>query len=178
MEGRAVTLELLGTNEVEIAYIAGLFDGEGCITMAYSNLNHRTLHCPRASIEMTTLEPLSLIMRIFGGKLRRPQQRQNSKPTYMWLLRGKKMELFLRVIHPYLIIKRDKTTLALSYLACGRIQSSRKRELAELITPHRTKNHDVNPDEPSANQPQPSCCQKRRRVAALPLNGQSTLFLD
>ncbi|GAJ12272.1 unnamed protein product, partial [marine sediment metagenome] len=36
MDGREVTLELLGTNEQEIAYIAGLFDGEGCV-----RTNHR-----------------------------------------------------------------------------------------------------------------------------------------
>ncbi len=146
MEDRVFTLELLGTNELEVAYLAGLFDGEGYISV--STKTHRPAMSKGliVGVQMTTPEPLHLCSRIFGGKVRSRWHRPNEKLLYGWTLQGKRCETFLRFLFSYLLVKKEKANLALSFLACGRGLSSKKRELAELITPHRTKSHDVNPD--------------------------------
>jgi len=147
VEGRAVTLEILGTNEQEIAYLAGIFDGEGCISTASNYRLPITSRSLQLGIGMTTAEPLYLCSSIFGGKIRQRQETSRKKVLFYWYLYGHRAETFLRVVQPYLTVKRDKAALALSFIACGHGNTPRKLELAELITPHQAKNHDVNPDE-------------------------------
>ncbi|MBA7555784.1 hypothetical protein ES705_48471 [subsurface metagenome] len=152
MEGRALTLELLGTNELEIAYLAGLFDGEGCISV--HTTRHRftiSLHL-FTDLKMTTPDPLRFASRIFGGRVKPAFHRPNEQPMYRWSLYGSKSEAFLRAVDPYLIVKKEEANLAFSFLACRSGNSPRKLELAELITPHRTKNQPLNPNESTGNQ--------------------------
>ncbi len=146
MEGRAVTLELLGTNEQEVAYLAGLFDGEGSVSVNMYSQKPNYAGSLKVGISMTTPEPLRLCQRIFGGKVRLEKYRNHWKPCSRWRLHGDRAETFLRAVEPYLIVKKDKAALALSFRALGRGYSAKKRELAELISPHRNTNHDVNPD--------------------------------
>ncbi|GAH95438.1 unnamed protein product [marine sediment metagenome] len=136
MESRAVTLELLGTNEQEVAYIAGLFDGEGWISAKSEHLLPITSRKIVTGIKMSTPEPMLFCSRIFGGQVRPRQTKPRCKQLHEWLLWAKKAEVFLRVIEPYLIVKKDKANLALAFLACPRGISPKKLELAELITPH------------------------------------------
>jgi len=153
VEGREVTLELLGTNEQEVAYIAGIVDGEGSINARIRSGNDVSTWYPRVEIDMADPQPLQLLNRIFGGGVRRLDKPSNHKTMFRWRLHGARMETFLRAIEPYLLVKKDKANLALSYIACGRGKSARKRELAELISPHRTKSNNVNPDEPNTHHP-------------------------
>jgi len=140
VEDRAFTLELLRTNETEIAYLAGLFDGEGSVVIVWVGRQLALYGGLRIAIEMTTPEPLRFAQRIFGGKIYVTERYSPHKPLSHWSLCGAKASVFLRAVEPYLIVKHEKTNLALSFLAYGRTQSPRKRELAELITPRQTKN--------------------------------------
>ncbi|MBA7589285.1 hypothetical protein ES708_31367 [subsurface metagenome] len=92
---------------------------------------------------MTTPEPLYLCQRIFGGKVLPRKVPAPWQPQYQLSYYGKRCETLLRAVEPYLIIKKEKANLALSFLACGRGITPRKRELAELITPQQTKSHNV-----------------------------------
>ena len=152
MEDRAFTLELLGMNETEIAYIAGLFDGEGWISAKTQPRSFPLARRIQTGIKMTTPAPLAFCARIFGGRVIPHKTPSNWKQQYEWLLFGSKADTFLRLIEPYLIVKKDKANLAIAFRAYGRGYHPRKLELAELITPHQTKNHHVNPDEPNTNQ--------------------------
>ncbi len=146
MEDRAFTLDLLGTNEIELAYIAGLFDGEGCVNIHTSKHKSGQYHDLRVFINNTAPELLLFCSRIFGGKLRLCKRQLPEHDLYHWELYATRAETFLRAVEPYLILKKDKAALALSFRALGRGRSPAKGELAELISPHRNTSHNVNPD--------------------------------
>ena len=144
MQGREVSLELLGTNEQEVAYIAGLFDGEGSICTrknSSKDMDSRTLDL---KIAITDPQPLYLCKRIFGGQIRPHKTYGNYKPQYSWRIGYRKAETFLRFVEPYLTIKKEKANLALSFLAFGRGHYPAKLALAKLISPRGNKNHHVN----------------------------------
>ena len=136
MEGREVTLELLGTTELEIAYLAGLFDGEGCVTVSREVRQGKERVRARISVAMTTPEPLFIYKRIFGGAISvREPKRKNWKTCYDWHLQGGKVALFLRALEPYILVKKDKLLLSLSLLSYYGIGSPRRIQLGEQISP-------------------------------------------
>jgi hypothetical protein len=97
-------------------YTAGLFDGEGYIS---TNLYQREGHLDRITlnvgISMTTPAPLRLIKEQYGGNLfcyARPNP--NHRPLHSWIITSTKGAGFLRIIEPYLIVKRLECELALT----------------------------------------------------------------
>ena len=58
--------------ELELAYLAGILDGEGCFTIERTKAKlprHSLRHCVTVGIEMTDKEPLLLLQRYFGGSI-------------------------------------------------------------------------------------------------------------
>jgi hypothetical protein len=92
-------------------YVAGLFDGEGCVFV----------HCKskklliQVSIGNTYPRIALLLRKKYGGTV---QQRQwiftGWRTVFIWYLEGKKVIPFLETILPYLVIKRRQARLALS----------------------------------------------------------------
>lgn len=68
----------------DIAYVAGLFEGEGCIQPMPKNGRVAV----RLVIKMTDLDPLERVQSIFGGTIRGPYQHTKGKPSYCWALAG------------------------------------------------------------------------------------------
>lgn len=92
----------LPTDIADIAYIAGLFDGEGCITE-----NGKGFFV--AQIGMTD-EPVIRWVARLGGTVRieAGPNRGNRKPLYRWrLMAANDVQAFLRAIHPYLRVKQS-----------------------------------------------------------------------
>lgn len=90
-----------------LAYLAGLFDGEGCIT--------RTNDHPIVQIGMTD-EPVMRWVAEIGGTLRVEDHpnRGNRKPLYRWrLLAGSDVREFLWALFPYLRVKRTQAEEAI-----------------------------------------------------------------
>ncbi len=153
MEARAVTLELLGTNEQEVAYLAGIFDGEGSMSIHDNQSRFMDSKSLVVAIAMTTPQPLYLCQRIFGGSICLRKTYGHYKPQYSWRVGYRKAEVFLRVIEPYLTVKKEKANLALTFLTYGKGHHPGKLALAYLISPLHAKNHGVNPDEPNTPRP-------------------------
>lgn len=81
-----------------IAYLAGLFDGEGCVT--------RTNGHPIIQVGMTHTGGID-ILRAIGGTVRIEQPPGNRKLLFRWrLMAGADVEAFLRLIHPYMRVKQ------------------------------------------------------------------------
>lgn len=90
----------LPADPVALAYLAGLFDGEGCITRA----NGRTI----VQIGMTDREVIEYLASL-GGTMRCEDGpgRGNRKPLYRWrLLARREVAEFLAAVLPYLRVKR------------------------------------------------------------------------
>ncbi len=92
-------------------YIAGFFDGEGCIHIgtykAYGNIQHR-LQISIAQNDVTVLQALA---DRFGGKL----HPQGSRTAMQWHLWCNKAYDFLKAIYPHLILKKEQAELAIAF---------------------------------------------------------------
>ena len=97
----------LPTDRETLAYIAGILDGEGCITRANDH--------PIVQVGMTD-EPVVRWLAQIGGTLRVEDgpNRGNRKPLYRWrLLAASDVEGFLRAVFPWLRVKRQQAENAI-----------------------------------------------------------------
>ena len=105
------------TKKEQVAYFAGLFDGEGCVFINKTWQNKRKLS-PRyklqVSITNSNPKPLIIIKQLYGGIISaRRKNNEKYKAWYVWRVTTKSAENFLRDILPYLIIKKEEVELAL-----------------------------------------------------------------
>lgn len=121
-------------NDTDLAYIAGLFDGEGCIHWA----KVRGYRYPHASIQMTTTGGLTLVVDLFGGQLSKHQDRRGHKDTYRWTAANRKALSFLKAIRPWLKEKAEQADKVFQFYSgiinrfcpgCGaKLEEERKRD--------------------------------------------------
>lgn len=94
------------------AYVGGLIDGEGSITLVAVGSRKRS---PRVSIATTSFELVQYLLDTFGGHyVYRPRRRANYRDGYSWRLNGRRALQFLEEVLPFL-------------------RESRKRERARLL---------------------------------------------
>lgn len=99
------------TDEIK-AYLAGIIDGEGCIS-AYKHNATRTIH-PHFSIDMTQKAPIDLFSEYFGGTvyIYLPKN-DNRKLIYTYRATGKRAYEILRTLSPYLRVKKHQAIFAM-----------------------------------------------------------------
>ncbi len=110
--------------DVEAAYLAGLFDGEGSVTFRYYKTKPRMRAAFFRSnfqirISNTNYPTIKWLHQTFGGLIIRGKQYptnpvKNMKTGYQWQLTANPFK-FLHAIQPYLRIKRERVDLILSY---------------------------------------------------------------
>lgn len=104
-------------------YIAGLFDGEGCITLSKASRLREKRKTPtyvlRARIRMTDGALVKWLHAVIGGRYyaqRKPSQNpERRKPYYEWGVAGKNAVKFLQQVFPYLRVKRLQAEVAFRY---------------------------------------------------------------
>jgi len=97
-------------------YLAGLFDGEGCVSLTVSGKSRRVI--VRVSIVNTDENILNLLKNQLGGMM---ASRQNPDHPDWKMFRSitwgnNTAEHFLKLIEPYSIIKSRQIKLALEFL--------------------------------------------------------------
>jgi len=97
--------------KTDLAYLAGLFDGEGCI------MRRRYGRRVYYHIQITnTYEPVMDWLQSYGGRVqaRRPDLNERWKPKFDWCI-SRKLDVyaFLLCVLPYLKIKRQQALEAL-----------------------------------------------------------------
>jgi hypothetical protein len=128
-------------NEIGLAYIAGLFDGEGYI---YCSLKKHVARKPTGSTEfwLTVSNPhrpvLEHLKAILGGRIyASPRKESNQKTGYFWKIGYRQAFRALHQISPYLEIKREHAELALQNEALiskrGRRTPSERKKLTALV---------------------------------------------
>lgn len=102
--------------DASIEYLAGFFDGEGCIraVLAKDKKNAAGLHI---FITNTYLPILTLFEQKFGGTTSlRNISNPKHKAAYQWRMSSRKeIKNFLQQIEPHLIEKKEQAILALEY---------------------------------------------------------------
>ena len=93
--------------DLELAYAAGLFDGEGCIYV------HPRKCYPYLHVQMADREPLDFLQRIFGGKIYpKKAQRSHHRPTFQWQLCGDAARKAASLMYPFFQLERKKLNAA------------------------------------------------------------------
>lgn len=84
------------------AYTAGLFDGEGTVTLMRTHKNsHRV---PYVEMSSTTIELLDYLSIHYGGSVvKKKSYQSHHKTSWSWRLTNQKAMGFLREIRPYLL---------------------------------------------------------------------------
>jgi hypothetical protein len=110
-------------SEVEKAYIAGLMDGEGCITIMKSSPKRRSISFSyRVAIEigMTDGGQMEYCQRVTGlGYITRAKvhSRLNCRDRWQWTIPKDGVYELLPQIYPYLVLKKPQAALALEFIS-------------------------------------------------------------
>jgi hypothetical protein len=105
---------------LSLEYIAGLFDGEGWITVS----KNKKTFIPIVGIKMNGFNLLKKLHNEFGGYF---YQRKNyiNRPLTEWTLKGAFQVIpFLKKIEPFLIIKKEQAQLCLELCSTFSIRKS------------------------------------------------------
>jgi hypothetical protein len=95
-------------------YIAGFFDGEGCINITVVGAAKQV--ALRVYITNSNKEVLTAIKDKYGGTISAIQHKINWKISYLLTFHGIIAEKFLRAIGLSLIVKREQVKLAFEFL--------------------------------------------------------------
>ena len=121
---------------VSLEYIAGFFDGEGCINVSYCPPHHFQV---QLIIGNTDRNVLAEIQKVLGGKLHCCKTKTN-KHHDLWVLQWNSFaeaKTVLRILCPHLLVKREKAMLALALLDLHKpkIVTEEERILLKVLLP-------------------------------------------
>jgi hypothetical protein len=101
-----------------LAYMAGFFDGEGCISLI-PRTSRGNRYRVQISISNTNEWIIQWFRFNFGGSVAfedRREENPNWKDTWRWTITSGRQALrFLQAISPYLILKKPQAELAISF---------------------------------------------------------------
>jgi len=101
------------TITTEIAYIAGFFDGEGCVRIKQANQGGNSYYLI-AHITNTNPVILKKVKDLFGGNTR-VQEKGRNKPIYNWYITSSEANDFLKTLQPFLIEKKSQAELGIKF---------------------------------------------------------------
>ncbi len=103
--------------ETELAYLAGILDGEGCLCIHHRTNRGRLSHAANISVVNTNARLIRWIQKRFGGGTRlREWNNGKYKDSWTWsLCGGAEITAVLTAILPYLVIKQEQAELILEF---------------------------------------------------------------
>lgn len=113
----------------QLAYAAGIIDGEGCIHVNKRkpntiNRQKNMLYIPKLTVRMTHEPTVKFLQTLFGGSVY-CQYPPNNKPIWTWDIQGKHVENALIALSPFMITKKEE---ALTMLTFYKVNSLEHRE--------------------------------------------------
>lgn len=98
-----------------LAWVAGIVDGEGCLTLTSNG--SISGFSPRLRISMTDQEAVERVARIIGqgSVVRTKPQTPKHKPQYVWELTCQKAVIAIKMFKPYLFIKDQQADILIRY---------------------------------------------------------------
>lgn len=115
--------------ELDYAWAAGFFDGEGSITIHQPSAERS--HRFAIMIGNTRIEPLLKMSKLFGGRVTSYRVELGKQPAWKWSRAGKSAIPALQAMLPYLVNKRVEAELALEFIATIRLRSNRWEPLRD-----------------------------------------------
>lgn len=100
--------------DVDAAYLAGVIDSDGYITINRSVRRGKPYHYPQVGIAGTRREPHDLAARHFGGNVGRYQPKNSAhRAQFQWSRQGQSAVPVIEAVFPYLRIKVSQAVIAL-----------------------------------------------------------------
>jgi len=112
-------------NRPTLAYLAGLFDAEGCIGvhLLKQKARRQPLHRLFCNVAMTEREGPEMFLERFGGEVQKPERRKGRQPMHRWRIDANKAANFLEELRPFMRVKHQQADLALE-LQSGWVRSN------------------------------------------------------
>lgn len=110
------------SDKAKYMYLAGIIDGEGCITVGAGQRETCVNYNPILAVQNTSKALIDWLQSKFGGQvyLSKKQTKKN-KPAWTWRFTKKKdIELILLAVLPYLIVKREQAKILLNFVRLER----------------------------------------------------------
>ena len=99
----------------DLLYLAGIVDGEGCVTVTYgTKAGHERI---RLTISNTDRNLIDWLTSRVGGHISKTQSRGNRKPAYQWEVYGSVAFDLLTLLLPHLKLKKRQAELCLQFHA-------------------------------------------------------------
>lgn len=114
--------------KTEVAYLAGVFDGEGCVLISkrkarFDKKEVNDVYTLQVAVGMSDLVVIHLFAKRFGGAIntRKDIRKGSYKVVYTWHLASRKAFDFVKTILPFSRGKKSQLKLALKfYKMCKR----------------------------------------------------------
>ena len=120
----------------ELAYLAGFFDGEGCVTITWvKNMPGRLL----VKIGNTNEHIIKLIGKWFKGSITHQKGKGNSKDSWHYQTCNGNAVMFLKAIYPHLLIKKEQAHMAFEYSKLIYMKGRGTNKIPEVVLNLRKK---------------------------------------
>ena len=114
--------------KTDIAWLAGILDGEGCIWIHKSPPNPKkgeisTKYYLSVRISMAHKKTIFHIQKIlkFGNSIKRRKLKLHYQTQYAWEVASLQALAFLKLIYPYLVTKRKEAKIGMEFCQIPRI---------------------------------------------------------
>lgn len=101
------------------AYLAGIIDGEGCITITRRKVRrvktNNWFYEPQIIIANSCKTMLDFCAGYYGGWIAILKKRKGHTTAYQWKATGDEMRAILKDVLPYLIVRRKQANKVLSF---------------------------------------------------------------
>jgi len=144
MERVHLSLNPENYTEVELAYAAGIVDGEGYIAIVKQPRTNHGGYLLKVVVSNTDIKLMEWFILHFGGKLGEQEHRANPnwKVAYIWSLYGLEAANFLKLIQPFMLLKSPQVDLVLEFASLGYYNHSgipedvvyERMELANMVS--------------------------------------------
>jgi hypothetical protein len=101
---------------LSLAYLAGFFDGEGCVYILRSRKKTAVYFSLEISFTNVSIEPLKLAQELFAGQISESRDIRNGKKCVKRLrVRGNQALRALELMLPFLLVKKRRAEIAIEF---------------------------------------------------------------
>lgn len=121
------------------AWVGGIVDGEGCITILETKSSHSESlsYPPTIQVRMCDLEPLDRLVQVVGSSYGKPQHppsqvAANQRASWQWKVVSEQAANVIAEIYPFLTCKRKQAIVAWNHQAFRSARGNQKRERGDI----------------------------------------------
>lgn len=106
------------TIQEKIIYLAGIFDGEGCVLIVVrpSRDGRSPQYAVVCEVNMQDGAPIKMLQELFGG-IYHIRKKSGNYPAAEWLVSSQKAKKFIEAIIPYSTVKKEQLLVALEFIS-------------------------------------------------------------